>query len=129
PPRSTLFPYTTLFRSGVVRPEDDDLAQARALGKAVALLLAVVALAELLVRHLFAVAQLAPEDLIHQQRLAQALLHVGAGHARLAQRVLELRVGLHAVLLHEALRGVLQVLAGDGDAEAVRAVLDEQLGD
>src|SRR2546426_5948498 len=34
PPRSTLFPYTTLFRSGVeqVAPDVDDVERARALG-------------------------------------------------------------------------------------------------
>src|SRR3954451_24766423 len=49
---------------GAVRTEDDDLAQFGALGKTVVLFLAVVALAELLVRQVFAGTELVAEDLV-----------------------------------------------------------------
>src|SRR5207249_6408727 len=57
---------------GVVGTKDDDLAQVGALGEAVMLLLAVVALAELLVGHVLASAQLAREQLVRQDRVAHA---------------------------------------------------------
>src|ERR1043165_674505 len=113
----------------VVRTQHDDLAQMRALGKAVMLLLAVVALAELLVGQILARPQLAREQLVRQDRVAHAPFHLGAGHVRLLQRLIELLIGGDADLLLDALDRVLDLVAGDGDVQAVGAVLEKKLGD
>ncbi len=123
-----------VFLSGLrgqrpVRAEDDDLAQLGALSQAVVLLLAVVALAELLVGEVFTGSQLVAEDLVRDDLVAHARFHVGARHAGLGEQVFELLVGGDAVLLFHAIDGVFHLVGGDGDAEAVGAVFDEQLGD
>src|SRR5207244_11682858 len=84
---------------GVVGTEHDDLAQVGALGEAVMLLLAVVALAELLVGQVLASAQLAREQLVRQDRVAHAPFHLGAGHVRLLARLVALLIGAVAVLV------------------------------
>src|SRR3954452_4832879 len=113
----------------IVGFDDDDFAQAGALGEAVAFLLAVVAFAQLFVGQLVALVQLAGEELGRQERVVEAPLHGAAGHAGLLQRLIERSVRLDAVLLLQARHRLLQFIGGNGKAEPVRAVFDEELGD
>ena len=101
----------------------------RALGKAIALFLAIVTLAQFFIVEVFAIAQLAREEFVRQQRVAQPRFHISARHAGRLQRLRELLVGADVVLLLQAVDRFFDFGVRDGDAEAVGALFDEKLGD
>src|SRR5438132_12164229 len=102
-----------LERGRVIRLEDYDFAEARALRKAIAFFFAIVAFAKLFVAGVLAAAQLAAEDLVHQQRVAKPRFHVGASESRFLQRFVELLLACQSVLLFEALHRVPRLVAGN----------------